>query len=101
VGQLVLHHRLSSPAMLQVGRSQPFPGAPLLCPVKKMKTEDPCVNRSFLLGPVMNLVTHINSASRDLIAGILFLKKCRDLEAKVFSLFFFCYALNWLNFENA
>jgi hypothetical protein len=69
--------------------------------MKKMKTEDPHVNGSFLLGPVVNLVTHINSAPRDLIDGILFLKKCRDLEAKVFSLSFFCYALNWLSFENA
>jgi hypothetical protein len=47
------------------------------------------VNRSFLLGPIVNLVTHMNSAPRDLIARILFLKKCRDLKAKVFSLFFF------------
>jgi hypothetical protein len=57
--------------------------------MKKMKTKDPHVNRSFLLGPVVNFVTHMNSAPRDLIARILFLKKCRDLEAKVFLLFFF------------
>jgi hypothetical protein len=67
----MLHHHPSSPAMPQAGRSQLFPSAPLLCLVKKMKTEDPRVNRSFLLGPVVNLVTHMNSAPRDLIAGIL------------------------------
>jgi hypothetical protein len=55
--------------MSQAGQSRSFPGAPLLHAVKKMKTKDPRVNRSFLLGPVMNLVTHMNSAPRDLIVG--------------------------------